>query len=87
MRLYFIQSNNAFVAAKYDDELFRFDTATLSPFNTFDIDEVDPINKLICLDLIRTCNKVDEAGLYKYYLSGGQIMQRVGWVEKPYEIF
>lgn len=82
MRIYYLQSNNKIVTAKYDDELFRFDDSTLSPFNIFDIDEVDPTNKAICLDLVRTVNKVDEAGDGKYYISGGILMVKDGWQEK-----
>ena len=88
MKIYYLQSNNRIVAAKYNDEVFKFDTNTLSPFNIFEIDEVDPFNKAICLDLVRTVNKVDEVGEGKYYInSSGILMEKEGWIEKVEEIF
>jgi len=93
MRLYYLQSQyvsnkHKVVKALYDDEVFRFNEGVLSPFYVLNIDEVDPFNKALCLDLVRTANKVDEAGEGKYYInSGGILMEKEGWVEKVEEIF
>lgn len=91
MKLYYHQSEfspgkHRVVAAIYDTDLFKFDTGTLSPFSTLSIDEVDPNNKAICLDLVRTANRTDEAGEGKYYVSNGQLMEKEGWTERTPEV-
>lgn len=89
MRLYIIQSNGALAAAKYEDEIIKFDTSTLSPFNTFDIDEgskEEPLNKDICLAFVNAVNKTNDEGLPKYYFLNGEAIPRAGWVEKVREI-
>ncbi|MDP2689425.1 MAG: hypothetical protein Q8P48_04865, partial [Deltaproteobacteria bacterium] len=53
------------------------------------IDELDPANKAICIDLLRMAGKVDAGGLNKYYIDAitGNIMEREGWVEKVEDIY
>lgn len=87
MKLLYNNTDGKIFYAVPDKDLFWFTHSTNIPLAELDIDEVDPTNKAICLDLVRTCNKVDDAGLGKYYLSGGQVMQRDGWVERVMEIF
>lgn len=78
--LYNNQDGKIFYAVP-DKELFWFTHSTNIPLLTFEIDEVDPINKDICLDLRRTAGRVDETGEGKYYLSGGVLMEKEGWTE------
>ena len=86
MKLYYLQSNNRIITVKYEDEVFKFDTSTLSPFNAFEIDEVDPLNKSLCIDLVRACNRIDEGGDGKYAIVGGVLLEKDNWVEKIYDI-
>lgn len=87
MKVYYLQAEYApgkhrVVKALYDDEVFKFDEGVLSPFSTFTIDEVDPDNKMLCLDLVRSLNKTDENGAGKYYVDpNGTLMEKEGWEE------
>lgn len=88
MKVYYLQSEyqtgkRRIVKVLYDDEVFKFDEGTLSPFSTLTVDELNPQNKTICLDLSRTCNKIDAAGEGKYHVNTlGQLIEKVGWQEK-----
>ena len=82
MRLLFNEAGDKLFYAVPDKDLFWFMHTTNIPLVGLNIDEIDPINKAICLDLMQTVNKSDEAGRGKYYLSGGELMLRVGWTEK-----
>ena len=88
MKIYYLQSEHQpgkrrIVRVLYDDEVFKQDGGTLSPFSTTTIDEVDPVNKAVCLDLWQTAGKADANGLNKYYIdtATGNIMEREGWTE------
>lgn len=87
MKLYYLQSEysvgkHRIVKALYDDEVFKFDEGTLSPFNTLTIDEVDPLNKALCLGLYRTQNRADVEGENKHHVNAqGQLIEKVGWEE------
>lgn len=51
------------------------------------IDEIAPDNKIICIDLVNTISKMDAKGDNKYYVSGGVLYEKDGWVEKPQEAY
>lgn len=82
MKLYINTQLNKIVQAVYDDQVFKFDNSTLAPYYTFDIDEVDPTNKKICIDIIRTLNQVNDVGVNKYSIENGILVEEVGWVPK-----
>jgi hypothetical protein len=90
MKLFYLQAEylpgkHRIAAAVYDADLFRFDEGTLSAFDTLEIDEVDPDNKALCLDLARTVNRADEAGEPNYHVNGsGELMEKEGWQEASY---
>ena len=92
MKIYYLQSEyqvgkHRVVCTIYDSEVFRFDEGVLSPFYVLNIDEVDPFNKFLCLDLIRTTNKTDINGEGKYYVDGlGQLVEKEGWQEYVPEV-
>lgn len=69
-----------------DRDWFWFRHTTNIPLSEMAIDEIDPTNKAICLDLVRTCNKVDEVGDGKYALIGGVLQEKINWIEKQYDI-
>lgn len=92
MNIYFLQSEyqpskHRIVKAVYDSEVFKFDTGTLSPFSVLTIDELDPVSKGLCFDLIRTCGRVDMDGENKYHVNAqGALIELIDWVEAVYEI-
>lgn len=89
MKIHYLQSEYAvgkhrLVQALYDSEVFKSDASVLSPHWILNIDEIDPANKALCMDLAKTVNKVDAQGEGKYYVNAsGQLMQKEGWVVSP----
>ena len=83
MELLYNQNDGEIFYTVYDVDLFRFTHTTNIPLSEFQIDEVDPENKDICLDLFRTQMKRDINGLGKYYIESGELHSRDGWVERP----
>ena len=71
-----------------DKDVFFFTHSTNLPLTELEIDEIDPENKAICLDLIRYGNTqtVNEAGETKYYIENGELNVRDNWIEKTYEM-
>lgn len=69
----------------YDRDWFAFNHTTNIPLTEFIIDEIDPENKAICIDLVKTVNKLDKDGNPKYYIVevGGvpELHQTDNWVE------
>ena len=93
MKVYYLQSEyqpgkRRIVRVLYDDGVFKQDEETLSPFFIFTIDEVDPVNKAICMDLWRTAGKVDANGFNKYHvdIATGNLMEQEAWVERVEDI-
>lgn len=92
MNLCYLQSEYApskhrIVKAVYDSEVFKFDTGTLSPFSVLTIDELDPVSKGLCFDLVRTCGRVDMDGENKYHVNAqGALIELIDWMEAVYEI-
>ncbi|MBI5469016.1 MAG: hypothetical protein HY891_07760 [Deltaproteobacteria bacterium] len=92
MKIYYLQSvyqlgKHRIVKVLYNDEVFKFDEGTLSPFNTLTIDEIDPANKILCLDLARTVNKTDNVGEGKYYVDAtSALMEKASWTEYVLEV-
>jgi hypothetical protein len=67
--------------AIYNNDIFRFTHTTNIPLSEFIIDEVEPDNKLICLDVQKTVLQKDVNGLGKYYIDEGELHSRDGWQE------
>lgn len=92
MNIYSLQSSyqpskHRIVKAVYEADVFKFDTGTLSPFSVLTIDELDPVSKSLCFDLIRTCGRVDLDGENKYHINAqGALIELIDWVEAVYEI-
>ena len=82
MKLLYNSENGEVFYAVYDSDLFRFTHTTNIPLTEFQIDEVEPDNKLICLDLQKTVFKKDKNGFGKYYIDeDGDLNQREDWEE------
>jgi len=80
-------SNGEIYYAVYDVDYFKFTHSTNIPLTEFQIDEVDPDNKLVCLDLLRSVFKKDVNGLGKYYIDAdGDLHSRDGWQEYVPEV-
>ena len=77
--------NQKIVAIVYDKDWFSFENNTNNA-SVFTIDEVDLINKPICIDLVRTCNKIDDIGDSKYAIVNNQLVEKIDWQEKIYGI-
>lgn len=92
MQIYYLQAEyltgkRRIVKVLYDDEVFKFDEGTLAPFSTLIIDELDPTNKAICLDLYRMQNRADVDGENKYHVNYlGQLIEKIGWQEHINEV-
>lgn len=83
MKLYYLQQHNGrIIQVLYDRDVFATDLSNLNPaYQIFEIDEIDPTNKPVCLDLIKTLNRTDVAGESKYKIISGQLSEKEGWVE------
>lgn len=87
MKILFNTQDGKLFYSVYDGDWFRFSHTTNIPLETFEIDEVDPDNKDICLDLVRSLNRVDIDGNAKYYMQYNdvslewELFERDGWVE------
>lgn len=81
MKIYYLQSSNRIVAAKYDVEISNFDVSTIAPFNTLYIDENELIHRSVCADLMKTLGKVDEFGDNKYFVISDILVIKDGWKE------
>lgn len=64
-----------------DKDWFMFIHSTNIPLTEIEIDEINPDNKTICVDLRKTNNRFDINGLKKYYISNGDIYERENWEE------
>jgi hypothetical protein len=78
--LYYNQTGKIFYAV-YDGGWFAFSHTTNIQLTLFEIDEIAPDNKNICIDLVITLNKKDINGLKKYYIENGELYLRDEWVE------
>jgi len=93
LKIYYLQleyqpGKHRVIQCLYDFEVFKFDESTLSPYSTLIIDEIDPANKTLCIDLVRTVDRTDLNGEGKYYIDGlGTLMQVAGWTEYIPEVF
>lgn len=72
------------IAAVYNKDWFMFDNQGAST-GTFVIDEIDPDNKFVCLDIVRSQGKEDEDGDPKYMVTEGELVEKENWVEKVNE--
>jgi len=84
MKIYYI--NKKIVTIVLDKDLFMWENTTNNA-SVFEIDEVALDNKEICIDLVRTQNKVDIDGNNKYYIENGELFSRDGWEEHQEEIW
>lgn len=82
MKLYYNPTDGEVFYAVYVRDLFSFSHTTNIPLSEYDIDEVNPDNKALCLDLKRTEWKFDIDGQRKYYIQAGQLNSRDGWQER-----
>jgi len=75
-------SNNIYYAVT-DATWFMFAHTTNIPLTEFEIDEVDPENKDLCIDLVAYAGKgrFDINGLEKYYIDTGELYERDNWEE------
>lgn len=81
MKIYYIVATGEIVQAVLERDDFWFKNTIQDTYDVLEIDELDPENKDLCIDLVKTDNKVDADGLKKYYISGGVLYQRDGWEE------
>lgn len=87
MKAYYLQSEyqpgkHRIVNVCFDIDDPKFDPSVLSPYLTVMVDELNTANRALCVDLLRTCNKIDANGEGKYYVDdSGQIFEITGWTE------
>ncbi|HCJ66981.1 MAG TPA: hypothetical protein DHV62_06570, partial [Elusimicrobia bacterium] len=61
MKLYYDNSGDVYYTV-YDKDIFGFAHTTNIPLSEFDIDEINPDNKNVCIDIKRTEWKFNEQG-------------------------
>jgi len=83
MKLLYNSDDGEIFYAVYDADSFKFTHTTNIPLSEFVIDEVDPDNKEICLDVSASVFKKDINGLGKYYIEiyDGMLTSRDNWQE------
>lgn len=92
MKILYNNINGKIYYSVYDTDWFRFTHTTHLLLDVFEIDEIAPTNKAICIDLVRHQNKTDINGDNKYYMfdnAGTWELHEVdGWEEyiEDYEI-
>ena len=77
MRLYY-QPDGKLDRVFWEAELFA---NPLPPLTHLDIDEVDPENKALCVDLKYHHQRRDEDGQEKYFIENEQLVENIGWEE------
>lgn len=82
MRLLYNSEDGEIFYAVPERDWFWFAHTTNIALSLFEIDEVAPENKDICIDLRRVTGKADAEGRGKYYMSGGRLYEREGWTEE-----
>ncbi|MBZ0220682.1 MAG: hypothetical protein K8I01_09660 [Candidatus Methylomirabilis sp.] len=86
MRLLFNADEGEIYYAVPERDWFWFAHTTNIPLSEFDIDEINPENRDICMDLRRVAGKKDQEGRGKYYISGCVLHVKEGWQECQLEI-
>lgn len=85
MKIFFNNQDGRIFYAVYDRDWFAFSHTTNIPLAEFEVDEVDPDNKAVCIDLVRTRGKVDINRDGKYYMLDNagtwELHERDGWEE------
>lgn len=84
MILYYDDTNGKIYYAIYEKDVFAFEHTTNITLSEFEVDEVDPTNKSLCIDLHRLGSSllhVDSNGDGKYYIDTGELYERDGWEE------
>ena len=81
MKIYYTQKKKI-IKVLYEKDIFGYDLSTLNPdHSVFEIEEIDPANKDICIDVTGTSDKVDKDGLNKYYIENNELHVRDNWEE------
>ena len=83
----YTEGKKKILAVNYDRDDFSWNNTINIPYSVLTIDEVDPQNKEICIDLARTSHKADEFGEGKYFIdTNGDLAENEGWEEYYEEI-
>lgn len=88
MKILYDNNNGKVYYSVYDTDWFKFSHTTNIPLTELEIDEVDPTNKEVCIDLIKYGNisRVDINGDNKYYIENDELHSRDDWEEYIEEI-
>ncbi len=84
MDIYYVNNgtNPNILAAVYNRDRFMWQNTIQVPYSTLIVDELDPANKTLCMDLTNTQGRRDANRQAKYYVdSTGTIMQTANWQE------
>ncbi|MCR4287935.1 MAG: hypothetical protein NUW09_07975, partial [Deltaproteobacteria bacterium] len=68
MKILYNSTDGKIYYAVPDRDWFYFKHSTNITLTAMAIDELDPANKALCIDLLRMAGKVDAGGLNKYYI-------------------
>lgn len=87
MKILYNATDGKIFYAVYDRDLFAFSHTTNIPLTEMTIDEIDPVNKPLCLDLYRTQNKTDAEGENRFRVDGaGQLTEKADWKEEAVNV-
>ena len=64
-----------------DSDWFYFTHTIQVPISTIEIDELDPDNKALCIDLKGTQGRYDAQGRTKYHIVDGELHVNDDWQE------
>jgi hypothetical protein len=86
MKILYEESSGKIYHVVLDKDWFLFVNNTDIALSTFEIEEINPSNKDICVDLIkhRDNHKIDKDGKDKYYMQNNELYSRDGWAEYVY---
>lgn len=83
MKIYHI--NEKIIQVNYDNNDFKWKNTSNNAL-VFYVDEIDPTNKDLCIDISNTYNKVDTVGESKYYMYDNagtwELYIKDGWIER-----
>ncbi|MBI1913041.1 MAG: hypothetical protein HYS21_13725 [Deltaproteobacteria bacterium] len=84
MKIYYQDTglNPNIIAAVYEKDLFSWNNTIQVPVSILAIDEVDPANKGLCIDIVSTQGRMDTNGRNKFSVnSSGELVELLGWQE------
>lgn len=68
MKIYYTKPDGLIIAVNYDKDDFTWNNTINDSYYIYEVDEVNPDNKTLCIDIVGTFRKTDNSGDNKYKL-------------------